>query len=61
MCLKFYIKLLNQTIYNKKYNIVLIYILIVLNIDLFNSKFRNFKTYLPILLFIIKVAYFIII
>jgi hypothetical protein len=59
--LSYYIELLNQTIHNRKYDIALVYGLVVLGVNLSGQGFRGADTYLSILLVVIKVAHFIIV
>ena len=58
--LRFCIALINQTIYNRKYDMAIICAAAVLEVHS-TTRFRNPKSYPPILSSIIKVARFIII
>jgi hypothetical protein len=60
-CLSFCIELLNQTIYNRKYDIALVCGLAALGVNLSGRGFRGADTYPSILSAVIKVAYFMIV
>jgi hypothetical protein len=59
--LSFCIELLNQTIHNREYDIVLVCGLVALGVNLSGQGFRGADTYPSILSAVIKVAYFMIV